>query len=603
MVLNAFKAPCWMKFSVYKWAAFTALLTLGACASVESSKQSAVMPSEDSVAQVSGQTPSGKKLVLEDVNATYLYQVLAAEVMAEKGMMLDAFEIIYPLALKTRDVGLAKRAFELSMGTYDESNIDQATQLWIEVEPDEPTPWRAAYLMSLRAGDLDSAIEQWQRYRSNSPNSLQQDVLAAVQRVGRSAKPDMALAFFDYLVKANPDVWQAFYGGGFLAAQFEAYDRSVDLLKKALLIMSKDDLAENESQVYQLLSKVYLQFASPDKGLEGLKDYLKRNPSDWLVQERMARLEVKADRFTQAENRYLSILKANPSATTSRLSLALLQIELQKFPQAQANLEQVATHPGYESVGHYYLGVLSQEQGELNQALSFFEKVELQPYVVDAMLHRSEILFATQGEQPAMAVLNQIEAETVADKVKVLRAKAIFYRALQKWDESIAMYDQAIALDKENIDLLLAQSVLLYDTQRFKEYVHNLKRVLVLQPNDVDALNALGYYYAEHAIELDEAEILLKRALQLAPQSYYVLDSIGWLAYQQKNYLQAEAYLKKALAIKIDEEVLIHLVATQWQLGKTEQAKQLWAKYQSQYLNNQRYQELIQNLQAGRTIR
>lgn len=185
-----------MKFNVCKWAAFTALLTLGACASVDSSKQSAVMSSEDSVPQVSGQAASGKKLVLEDVNATYLYQVLAAEVMAEKGMMVDAFEIIYPLALKTRDVGLAKRAFELSMGTYDESNIDRATQLWLEVEPDEPTPWRAAYLMSLRSGDLDSAIEQWQRYRSNSPNSLQQDVLAAVQRVGRSAKPDMALAFF-----------------------------------------------------------------------------------------------------------------------------------------------------------------------------------------------------------------------------------------------------------------------------------------------------------------------------------------------------------------------------------------------------------------------
>lgn len=599
MVLNAFMAPCWMKLNVYRWVGFVAILALSGCASVESAKQS----SEDSGVEASGQVPSGKTLVLEDVSATYLYQVLAAEVMAEKGLAQDAFEIIYPLALKMRDPGLAKRAFELSMGTYDEVKINQATQLWLEVEPEEPTPWRAAYLMSLRAGDLDSAIEQWKRYRTYSPNSVQQDVLAAVQRVGRSAKPDMALGFFDYLVKANPDVWQAFYGGGFLAAQFEDYDRSVFLLKKSLQVMPKEELAENESQIYQLLSKVYLQFSSPAKGLEGLKDYLQRNSSDWLVQERMARLEVKADQFNQAEKRYQSILKANPDAATSRLSLALLQIELQKFPQAQANLERVATRPGYESVGHYYLGVLSQEQGDLNRALSFFEKVELHPYVVDAMLHRSEILFATQGEKPAMAVLNQIETEDVADKVKVLRAKAIFYRAARKWDESIAMYDQAIALDKGNTDLLLAQSILLYDTGRFDAYVSNLKRVLELQPNDVDALNALGYYYAEHAIELDEAEVLLKRALDLAPQSYYVLDSIGWLAYQQKDYLKAEAYLKQALAIKIDEEVLIHLVATQWQLGKTDQAKRLWAKYQQQYLNNQRYQQLIQNLQAGRTIR
>lgn len=536
-----------------------------------------------------------------------LFQVLAAEVMVGKGLVGDAFNTLYPLAQKTRDPELAQRVFELSMGTYDEHNIDLATQLWLEVEPQKPTPWRAAYLMSLRQGNWQLAFEQWQRYREVSESSLQDDLLSAAQRVVRAAQPQAGLAFFKKVAEQYPKEWQASYGLGFLAAHYQQPNLAIEYLEKALSQLDQEKDVEQKklqrTQIYQLLSKVYLLLDSPEVGLKKLAVYLKEHPQDWLVQERMARLEVRAERYQQAEQRYDKILKANPDATTSRLSLALLQMELNELGSAEQNLNQIVSQPAYESVGYYYLGVLNQGKGELQKSLDYFELVKVAPYQVDAQLHRAEILFSLQGLKSALNAVDEIELGSDEVKLKVFRAKAIFYRASNRLENAIEMNQQAIQLAPDSVELLLSQSILFYDTQRFEEYVQTLKRVLELNPNELDALNALGYYYAEQGIELDEAEILLKRALKLAPDSYYILDSIGWLSYQKKAYAEAEAYLRKALARRLDEEVVMHLVATLWKQNKTDQAMQLWTKYKEHFANDSRYQSLIKRLQAGEFIR
>ncbi|MDG6779122.1 tetratricopeptide repeat protein [Thiomicrorhabdus sp. zzn3] len=569
----------------------------------------ALKPQPDQEANTGDESPPIISMVASESNGQtqLLFQVLAAEVMAEKGLAGDAFNTLYPLAQKTRDPELAQRVFELSMATYDERSIDQATQLWLAVAPQKPTPWRAAYLMSLRQGKWQQAFEQWQRYRQVSESSLQDDLLSAAQRVVRAAQPEAGLAFFKKVAQQHPQEWQASYGLGFLAAHYQQPDLAMAFLEKALSQLDQEKEAEQKSlyrtQVYQLLSKVYLLLETPEVGLNRLAAYLKEHPQDWLVQERMARLEVRAERYQQAEQRYDKILQANPDATTSRLSLALLQMELNELEPAEQNLNQIVSQPAYESVGYYYLGVLSQGKGELQKALDYFERVKVAPYQVDAQLHRAEILFSRQGLESALNAVDEIELSNDEVKLKVFRAKAIFYRASNRLENAIEMNQQAIQLAPESVDLLLSQSILLYDTRRFNEYVQTLKRVLAINPNELDALNALGYYYAEQGIELDEAEVLLKRALRLAPDSYYILDSMGWLFYQKKAYAEAESYLRKALAKRLDEEVVMHLVATLWKQGNTDQATQLWAKYQERFANDSRYQSLIKRLQAGEFIR
>ena len=52
-------------------------------------------------------------------------------------------------------------------------------------------------------------------------------------------------------------------------------------------------------------------------------------------------------------------------------------------------------------------------------------------------------------------------------------------------------------------------------------------------PSNAPALNYLGYTYAESGKHLDEAEKLIKRALDIEPEDGFYVDSLGWVYYQQ----------------------------------------------------------------------
>lgn len=597
----------WMRSlnrSVWLGTALLSGLSLTACSQVATVDEQASAASE---LKMSPQTLSQEALESAQ-HAQQVFQVLAAELMVEKGYPADAFNVIFPLAAETRDPALAKRAFELSMTTYDEKAIAQAANLWTEVAPQEPAAWRVAYFVSLRQNQLPLALEQWQTYRQYSDATLEEDILLAAQRLSRSAPNEAIKGFFIDLQQRSAKLWQTYYGLGLLYSVWQQADEAIAQLEKAVQVLQQADTASDdaqqaaEQQIYQLLSKVYLQLNDPQPGLTGLAGYLKRFPQDWLAQERMARLEVKAERYKAAERRYQTILKSNNDATTSRLSLALLQIEMQKYPQAAENLQQVVKQPSYESVGYYYLGVLSQQQNLSEQAYDYFDKVKVAPYAVDAKLHQSEIVFASKGLEAALAVLDSVPMDDDESRVKVFRAKAIFYRASDRYADAIELFDKALTIQPDNAALLFSKAALLYEEKRYVEYEQTMQKVVALLPDEVEALNALGYFYVEQGVKLDQAAVLLHKALALAPNNYYVLDSVGWLAYRQQRYVEAERYLQQAVALESDVEIVMHLIAVKWVLEKQAEAEELWQKYLPQFANDSRYQALMSTLkrQSGK---
>ena len=76
-----------------------------------------------------------------------------------------------------------------------------------------------------------------------------------------------------------------------------------------------------------------------------------------------------------------------------------------------------------------------------------------------------------------------------------------------------------------------------------------MKRVLELDSNHADALNYVGYTYAEQGIKLDQALEMIQKALTLKPNNAYIIDSLGWVYYQKQMYDKALEYLEKAASL------------------------------------------------------
>jgi tetratricopeptide (TPR) repeat protein len=106
----------------------------------------------------------------------------------------------------------------------------------------------------------------------------------------------------------------------------------------------------------------------------------------------------------------------------------------------------------------------------------------------------------------------------------------------------------------------------------------DLQKILAKSPDNVEALNALGYSLADKTTRYAEAETYLLHALRIKPGEAVILDSYGWLKYKMGNRQVALDYLQKAYDKQPENEIAAHLAEVLWVSGRQDEAKKLYDK-------------------------
>ena len=87
------------------------------------------------------------------------------------------------------------------------------------------------------------------------------------------------------------------------------------------------------------------------------------------------------------------------------------------------------------------------------------------------------------------------------------------------------------------------------------------------------AANWLAFHYAVRGENLGEAERLIKRALQVAPDDPGALDTYGLVLYKQGKYQEAEEIFIAVNKAMPTAEHLAHFADNALAMGKTEMAR------------------------------
>ncbi|WP_229507863.1 M48 family metallopeptidase [Massilia sp. Dwa41.01b] len=127
-----------------------------------------------------------------------------------------------------------------------------------------------------------------------------------------------------------------------------------------------------------------------------------------------------------------------------------------------------------------------------------------------------------------------------------------------------------------NADLLYDFALLAEKTGHLDVMEQSLREVMRMAPENHHAYNALGYSLAERNTRLDEARVLVEKALSMAPEDPFIMDSMGWVEYRLGNLDAAEAHLRRAYGLRRDPEIAVHPGEVLWQKGKRSDAQQLW---------------------------
>jgi tetratricopeptide (TPR) repeat protein len=138
----------------------------------------------------------------------------------------------------------------------------------------------------------------------------------------------------------------------------------------------------------------------------------------------------------------------------------------------------------------------------------------------------------------------------------LLSGEGWIYFQAERYDESLAAFNGAIKINPKNPDFHYNLGQLFDKMDKFNEMEKEMQTSIELEPNYANALNYLGYSYADKNIKLKEAEDLINRALKVRPNDGFIIDSLAWVYYRQGNFDKAIGELKKALVFVPDDPTI-----------------------------------------------
>jgi tetratricopeptide (TPR) repeat protein len=119
-----------------------------------------------------------------------------------------------------------------------------------------------------------------------------------------------------------------------------------------------------------------------------------------------------------------------------------------------------------------------------------------------------------------------------------------------------------------------------------------MRTVLSFDPKHANALNYLGYTFAELGENLEEAERLIKAALAQKPDDGYITDSLGWVYYKKGLLTKALKYLKKAVSLVPDDPIILEHLGDAY-LGLSDKKKALQF-YQRSLKKKEKYKAALE---------
>ena len=105
----------------------------------------------------------------------------------------------------------------------------------------------------------------------------------------------------------------------------------------------------------------------------------------------------------------------------------------------------------------------------------------------------------------------------------------------------------------------------------------DLTQSLRLSPDQPHVLNYLAYSWVEKGININKALEMLEKANKLRENDGYIIDSLGWAHYVNKNYSDAKKFLQMAVEIMPEDPIINdHYADVLWMLNKNIQARYFW---------------------------
>ena len=503
--------------------------------------------------------------------------------------------------------------FYLLWGTHAENNkryqeAEEAFEKALICDPDSRYIYRRLPILLLRMGKPHGA-SKWLRLAIDKFPEDTQDRILLARLAMQNNEPDEAIRLYREVLGLTPDDETILLRIGFLQLEQNQLVEAEKSFTDALILNPKSLFA------YLYLARLATKTRQLDLAAEYYQKALSQNWTVDLAIE-VSEFYMLQEEYEKVETQYRDILAKYPEERHAGLGLIHVLILQKKAEEALSvlqelratsddpteidiitarlylrsnNLEKAATilkplafEKNIEEA-IYMLAVIRYQQQELASTRTLLQKIESHQsdFFEDAISLRVRILIEEKQFTEATTLLQQtINAyETPSPGLYTLLASLYMERGM--FEAGYTTLDTALTVHPKNTKILFEYGLLLEKENKREAAIQWMAKILTIDPDHADALNYIGYTWADLDINLEQALVYIQKAVELKPKNGYIRDSLGWVHYRMGDFAKASKEIHEALKMEPgDPYIHEHLGDIYTKLEENKKAKQAYKKAQ-----------------------
>ncbi len=434
----------------------------------------------------------------------------------------------------------------LQIPDYDQAaaHLDEAIQL----NPDFMQAKTALMNTYIRKQDLSAANELIQKWLAENDTSAFNNLMAGLL-ASNSGNFAEGRAYFDKVLQNEPENVDAIlYRAGAYAAE-QNFAASINDFSSVL-----DKNVSNASALGGLLAVGDMAGSSADS-ISRIEKIINDNPTEYIPALVLAQYYLnKSDlgnAYLYAEKTVAIIQNDFSINLLSDVTNAMVSAEIaeQDYPRAKELLDRMlVVRPDHiRTLGKYV--EVEAASGNYSNAQGLVERVrQLQPDEVYSFELEARLLRAQNNLDGALAALRTAwgiqQTGSVGTQIyQILIAQSEAAAAQTFLDDWLA------SSDNDNAPKIL-RAMSFEQVNESPRALPLYEEIIATDPNHTVALNNLAWLIRE--TDPDRAIVLAKRAADLSPNSADVLDTYGWILFEQDRQEEAKVVLNKAMELAPD---------------------------------------------------
>jgi tetratricopeptide (TPR) repeat protein len=548
------------------------MLVMTACTSMPPAQQEGAVPGAATPAEQPAQsTQAGvtPKRPAPELTPDILYKLLTAEIAGQRGQLELSVQNYLDLARTTRDPEIISRATRIAVYARDDKAAFEAAKIWNEIDPENVDAHQVLAVMAVRNGDLETAMGHFEYILKNSQGMLDQKLWVIANLLGKEQDQAVVKQVLERLMEDHHDNPDSLYAYAHVLSRMNDDIQALDVLKRVLEIVP-DNINATISYV-SILQKL----GKTSEAIAWMEQALEKNNKDFNLRLFYARMLTDEKRFDDARRQFEILITEAPNNTDVLYALGLLYLQDNRLDESAVYFQRLSGFDDRAEEASYYLGRIAEEKGDLEKAAGWYQSIQQGGNYFDAQI-RLGMIIAKQGKlDEARKHLKNIHADSTEQKNILVQAEGELLVEEKRYDDAMLVYNQALE-NSVDPDLLYARAMLADKMDRLDILEQDLKTIIAQDPNHATALNALGYTLADRTNRYAEAYEFIRKALELQPGDFYILDSMGWVLYRMGRLEESIEYLNKALKLRNDPEIAAHLGEVLWVKGDQAAAREIW---------------------------